>query len=112
MSTDGTTAGRSSAWPLLSVLWAFAALPSCFVAFVSGMLFDAPGSESSALTVAFFRTLLAWPLSWLAGAGLPWVFRRHAFAKWFYLLPFMNLAVAVGIGVAIQVACGGKLTCR
>ncbi len=76
------------------------------------MLFDAPGSESSPLTVALARTTFAFPLAWLAGAGLPWAFRRWRFAKWLFLLPFVDLAVACAIGLAIHVHCGGKLVCR
>jgi len=76
------------------------------------MLFDAPGSESSPLTVALARTMFALPLACLAGAGLPWALRRWGFAKWLFLLPFLNLAVAFAIGLAIHVHCGGKLVCR
>jgi hypothetical protein len=97
---------------VLSALWVLAALPSGLLALFSGLLYDAPGSESSPLTVALVRTMFTLPLAWLAGAGLPWVFRRSAFARWLFLLPFLNLAVAGGLVIAIQVVCGGKLACR
>jgi len=97
---------------ILSVLWAVIGLVSVAFALLSVMMFDAPGSESSPLTVKLFWATAALPVFWFLGAILPWVFKSKAFGKWLYLLPLLDIAfIAILVG-AIAQYCNGNFSCK
>jgi hypothetical protein len=99
-------------WIVLTVFWVLAGCASTLGAMMSVMLFDAPGSTESRLTVALFWCLLALPFSWFLGAGLPWLFRSKGFGKWLFAIPLVDVAAIVGVFVAIDQFCGGALSCK
>jgi len=99
-------------WITLSILYALFGLVSVGGALLSFMLFDAPGSASSPWTIAFFVSLLAFPLFWFAGALLPWCFRSKSFSGWLFLIPAVDaIAIAVILGAIVQF-CSGMLSCK
>jgi hypothetical protein len=103
---------NKTVWIVLTILWALAGFVSVFAAMMSAMLFDAPGSTESRLTVAIFCCLVALPFCWFLGAGLPWLFRSKGFGKWLFAIPFVDLAAIVALFVAIDQYCAGMLSCK
>jgi hypothetical protein len=92
---------------VLSIVWIAAGLVSIALAITTPFLFDAPGSESSPLTVTLAIAVAVLPPCFFASVVLRWVFRW----KGFFLLPVLDLAV-IGIDVvAIDRFCGGSFTC-
>ena len=101
-----------AAWIVISILWVLAAFPAAVAAALSTMLFDSPGSESSRLTIVLFCAMVALPVFCLLGAGLPWIFYKWKFAKWLYLVPFLDVVFIVAIVVLVQTFCGGYFSCK
>jgi hypothetical protein len=93
---------------ILAAIWGLVGLASIPFAAMTAFLFDAPGSESSPLTVMLAVSVAILPLFFLAGGILWWASRR----RWlFFLLPLLDIAAIVVIVVAIQSRCGGSLVC-
>ncbi len=99
-------------WTVLSVLWVVLAAPSAFLALFAPMMFDAPGSTQSPLTVALFAGVLALPVLWLLGAALPWIFRHAAWAAWLFLIPLLDVVALGTIAILIERLCAGNFTCK
>jgi hypothetical protein len=93
---------------ILSVIWGLVGLVSVLPAMITPFLFDAPGSESSLLTVMLAITVAILPLLFLVGGILWWVAHR----RWlFFVLPLLDIVAIVIIVVAMQSYCGGNLAC-
>jgi hypothetical protein len=103
---------NKTVWIVLTILWALAGCLSIFASVMSVMLFDAPGSTESHLTVAVFWCMAALPFCWFLGAGLPWLFRNKAFGKWLFAVPFVDVAAIVALFIAIDRFCDGMLSCK
>jgi hypothetical protein len=103
---------RLALWVVATVVSVFAAFVSAAPAVMSFMLFDAPGSDSSPLTVALFFCALTLPLFCLAGAGVPWMFRATRMGTYLFLIPFVDIAAIVVVLVLMQTLCGGSFSCR
>jgi len=99
-------------WIVLTVVWILAGVGSAFLALMSVFMFDAPGSESSPLTIALFVCMVVLPGFWFLSAGIPWLLRTRTFATWFFLLPVVDLAAIVALFAAIEQVCGGMLACK
>jgi hypothetical protein len=97
-------------WIALSVFWVVLGLASIVPVLMTPMLFDAPGSTSSRLTIAVAIAIAAFPISCLLGAALPWLLRTHPFAKAFFLAPVVDMAVVVLLFGCIQIFNGGMLS--
>jgi hypothetical protein len=96
----------------LSVTWTLLGAASVVVSLTSFFLFDAPGSESSRLTLALFYCLLALPAFWIVGAILPWCFRKEPWAGWLFAFPLIDVTAIVVVFVCINQFCGGTLSCK
>jgi hypothetical protein len=96
---------------VLTILWVIFGALSGFLAMTSFFLFDAPGSESSKLTIAVFWMALTMPAWWLAGAIVPWFFRKRSYGWWFFAIPLVDVVALVTVAIAIQQYCGGNLAC-
>lgn len=103
---------KTALWIVATVFWSLAALLSAAPAMMSFMLFDAPGSTSSPLTVALFFSALALPLFCLLGAGVPWIFHAKSRGAWLFLIPLIDIGPMVTILVLMDRLCSGSLTCK
>ena len=99
-------------WIILTVLWVLFAMPSAFMAMMSPMMFDAPGSTESPLTVAASILVVALPLAWLIGAGIPWIFFKKPWGIWLFAIPLVDVAAIVIVFVLMEKYCNGSLTCK
>jgi len=103
---------RRILWILLTAANVGLGVAAVIPTMLSAMMFDAPGSESSPLTIALAIAVIAFPVLCFVGAVLPWKARNKGYAGWFFGLPLLS-AVAVGaLFLAIDVLCGGSLVCR
>ena len=102
---------RRPIWIVASVCLIGLALVSLMPVMMVPMLFDAPGSESSPLTIGMALLVAAFPLFCLLGAGLPWLLRRRKRAAWLFLVPLADVAAFIAVMVAMQYACQGQLAC-
>ncbi len=103
---------KKTLWIVGTVLWVGAAVLSSGLAMMSFMMFDAPGSTESRLTVALFLSVLSLPAWFLAGAVVPWIFYKKRVGPWLFLIPGIDL-LAIGLFfVLIDSLCGGSLACR
>ncbi len=98
-------------WLALTALWSIAGLVAIFPAAMMPMLFDAPDSESSALTIALAAAVGMLPLLCFLGAGLPWLGRRWRLAKGLFLLPAIDLAAITLLLTALNDLCNGQFSC-
>ncbi|MBV8331744.1 MAG: hypothetical protein JO192_03340 [Candidatus Eremiobacteraeota bacterium] len=99
-------------WWVATIFWILAAVPAAMAAAMSFMMFDAPGSMESPLTVALFWSVLTSPVFCLLGAGVPWLLRAKPYGMWLFLLPFVDIAAAVVIVALVEYSCGGSFVCR
>jgi hypothetical protein len=99
-------------WIVLTVLWIVLGVLSAFGAFASLFLFDAPGSETSPLTIALFWCMVINPVLWFVGAGVPWLFRKKRIGAWLFLIPFVDVTAILIVFVAIDQFCSGALSCH
>ncbi len=93
---------------IFAAVWALVGLISVAPVVMVPFLFDAPGSESSRLTIAFAIAVALLPVCFLIGAIVWWI------ARWrgaFFLIPLIDIAAIVAILVAIESFCGGNLAC-
>jgi len=97
---------------VMSVIWALVGAASIFFSLMSFFLFDAPGSESSHFTQLLFASLVSLPLFWIAGAIVPWFFRKRSWAGWLFAFPLIDITAIVILFVCIQEFCGGMLACK
>lgn len=102
---------RKLLWIVASVCLIGLALVSLMPVMMVPMMFDAPGSETSSLTIGMALLVAAFPLFCLIGAGLPWLFRRRKRAAWLFLLPLADVAAIIAVIAAMQFACQGRLAC-
>lgn len=98
-------------WIVASVCLIGLAVMSLMPVMMVPMMFDAPGSETSPLTIAMALLVAAFPVLCLIGAGLPWLFRRWKRAGWLFLLPVVDVAALIAVIVAMQYACQSRLAC-
>lgn len=85
------------------------------VALMSFMLFDAPGSEESPLTIGLAILTVAYPLPTLVGARCTYqnIKANQLSRCWQSVLLTYGGAFAIAImDVAILVFCGGNLACK
>jgi hypothetical protein len=90
-------------------------LPWALVFLFSIMLFDAPGSESSPLTVALFWSIALYPVlvivGFFASSGF-WRLRdEHYWRRHLAFLPLASPVAASLLFLAIDRYCGGQLSC-
>jgi amino acid transporter len=103
---------KNALWTVVTVVWVIVALLACAPAMMSFMMFDAPGSTSSVPTIVAFASTLTLPLFFLAGAIVPWCFRKKRIGKWLFLIPFVDVVAVIATFVFLAVFCGGNFTCR
>ncbi len=102
---------RKLIWIVASVCLIGLAVVSLMPVMMVPMLFDAPGSETSPLTIAMALLVAAFPLFCLIGAGLPWLFRRRKRAGWLFLVPLADVAAIIAVIAAMQFVCQSRLAC-
>jgi hypothetical protein len=82
-----------------------------FMAMMSVMMFDAPGTERNPAVILLFSSMVAFPLACLAAVILGWIaigMRRDRLALWLSLLPVLPIVTGV-IGIVwLQVAYDGS----
>lgn len=100
-----------AAWIVVSVCLIGLAAVSLLPVMMVPMMFDAPGSETSPLTIAFALSVAAFPIFCLMGAALPWLFRRRKRAVWLFLVPSVDVAAIIAVIVALQFVCQSRLAC-
>ncbi|MFH1804640.1 MAG: hypothetical protein ABID63_07125 [Pseudomonadota bacterium] len=94
-----------------SILCVLAALMSFPFVMFSPMMFAAPGSGDNPYTHLLFYSVLLFPVLAIAGAILPWIFKRWQKAIWFYTLPVFGFALFVLMMVLMETQCGGDFSC-
>jgi hypothetical protein len=95
-------------WYLMTALWGVGGLLAVFPAIMTPMMFDAPGSTSNPITIGLAVSVAVFPLVCLISAGLPWLLRHFAFAKWLFLLPVIDIGVITAFVVALSYFSGGQ----
>jgi hypothetical protein len=69
-----------------------------FMALMSPMMFDAPGSTENPAVVLLFASMVGLPLSLVVGLLVGWIaiaLKRDRAALWFSLLPLLPILAAV-----------------
>lgn len=82
-----------------------------FMALMSPMLFDAPGSDSNPPVLLLFGSIVAFPLTCIAGIALAWIaYVRHRDrgAMWLSLLPVLPILAGIGALVWLEISHGGQ----
>ena len=95
-----------------SVIYALLGLVGSVPAIMSPMMFDAPGSTQSPLTIALFATVVSFPVVCLAGIVGAWILYakdRPGWARVFIHLPLVNLAVLAIVVAILVIAYQGEL---
>lgn len=82
-------------WIVATLGWFGGAAVSGFAALFVPMMFDAPGSEANVKLQALAACALLLPVFCVAGAVLPWIFRRWRHAAAFFLVPLADLLPVV-----------------
>ncbi len=98
-------------WKALSAVYSVLGFFACLPAMMSPMMFDAPGSTSSVLTMVVFFSVLTLPVSFFMAATVPWKYKENPKVKLLYLLPVVHLAIAAGAFMLLDSMCDGKFTC-
>ena len=98
-------------WIVLTVLWVLAAIPSAFMAMMSAFMFDAPGSEKNPIVWALMWSMVALPVAWILGAGIPWIFYKRGWGLWFFAIPLLNVAELGVAFILLDRVCGGQFSC-
>jgi hypothetical protein len=99
---------------LLQVLAGLSLIPWPLVLLMTVFLFDAPGSDSSPLTVALALAILVYPAPILAGAWGFWKNRgtaTNAVLARFTLLSLSSPALLVILIGALEFFCDGQFAC-
>ena len=96
-------------WIALTVLLVVLGFASILPVLMAPMLFDAPGSTANPFTVGVAVAIVALPMACFLGAGLPWAFAHRPFAKMFFLLPILDLALIVLLFFCLDYFHGGML---
>jgi hypothetical protein len=94
-----------------SILAVPAVVIGAFMALMSVMMFDAPGSERNPAVILLFSSVVAFPLACIVGVILGWIAigrQRDRGAMWFSLLPLVPIASAVAAMIWLQIASGGQ----
>lgn len=99
--------GLRITFTIISILGAFLSLP---MVMMSPMMFDAPGSDTNAITQLLFYSVLAFPALCLMGGILPWVFRRHAKSIWLYALTGLAVGLITFAIILLQLQCSGNFS--
>lgn len=93
-----------------NIVFLLGLIPWALVFFASAMLFDAPGSESSPLTLGLFYAIGLYPVLVVVGLFLgsdqPPQWRRTM-----RFLPLASPVAAFFMFMAIDIVCSGKLAC-
>jgi len=91
---------HTAAWIILivtSIFFALAIIPGIYIAMMSVMLFDAPGSEKNPAVLAFFYTVVSFPI--LCGVSFTsWIFfilKLYKTSVVVSLLPLLSLLAGV-----------------
>ncbi len=90
-------------------------VPGIMTAVTSLMLFDAPGSRSSPLTIALVLGGLSAPVLLIAGPVIAWVAfamgRDRVARRTAFLIPLGWLAYIAAAVALVATSCGGRLEC-
>jgi ABC-type Fe3+ transport system permease subunit len=81
-----------------SILAVPAVLAGGFMAIMSPMMFDAPGSTDNPAILALFFSVIAFPLACIVGVLAGWIAfarKRDRLALWLSLLPLIPLVTGV-----------------
>ena len=82
-----------------------------FMAMMSVMMFDAPGSEHNPAVILLFCSMVAFPLACIVAVILGWTAigrHRDRGALWLSLLPLVPIATAVTAVIWLQIASNGQ----
>jgi ABC-type sulfate transport system permease subunit len=83
-----------------------------FMAAMSVMMFDAPGSADNPAVILLFCSIVGVPLSLLVGVVFAWIafaMKRDRGALWFSLLPLLPVITGVVALLWLQFGYGGQL---
>ena len=86
-----------------------------FVAAMSVMMFDAPGSNENPALILLFCSIAGLPVSLFAGVVLAWIalaMKRDRAALWLSLLPLLPLLTGVVALLWLQFGYGGNFASR
>jgi hypothetical protein len=99
-----------------NIIFLVALLPWAFIFMFSFMLFDTPGSESSALTRGLFYSIAAYPVLVIIGFfgsnGFWRLNEEHRRRGRLAFLPLLSPISATFFLFAIEMFCGGQLACH
>lgn len=88
-------------------------IPSLFLAAISGMMFDAPGSENI-YTLLFFSSVLSFPLLIILSIPSTWIFyelKKYKISFFVSLLPFLSIFLFILSFFLIVIVCDGNFGC-
>ena len=99
-----------------NIIFLIGLFPWAFIFMFSFMLFDAPGSEASALTRGLFYSIAAYPVLVIVGFfgsngfwRLNEAYRRRGRLAF---LPLLSPICATFFLIAIEMFCGGQFVCH
>lgn len=99
-------------WLIVEAVLAIPAVAiGAFMALMSPMIFDAPGSEENPPVILLFSSIVSFPLLCIVGVALGWIAiarRRDRGALWFSLLPLLPIVAGVVAIIWLQMSNGGQ----
>ena len=99
-------------WLIIETILAIPLIPiGAFVAAMSVMMFDAPGSTQNPALILLFCSIAGLPVSLLAGVVLAWIalaMKRDRGALWLSLLPLLPVITGLIAVLWLQFGYGGN----
>lgn len=99
---------------IINVFFGLCMIPAFFMALMSVMLFDSPGSTESSLTWTLFFSLISFPILCLLSIPFTWVFYKKEKPKaalWVSLSPLFSVLFIIIAFVLLEVFCNGQFNC-
>lgn len=99
---------------IASIVWFLSLFPALVFAMFSPMMFDAPGSESNALTIALVTAIWGYPFVSVISMVLAWILftkQKNSVSFLLSLLPPLWVILNILLWVGIAVFCDGTFTC-
>lgn len=100
---------------IVNVLFGAIGLLSIFVALMSVMLFDAPGSENNTYLWVLFWLLALFPVSCFFSIMVSNIFifkyQQYKKALWVFIVPCILVVLIISSVVLIEINCGGNFVC-
>ncbi|NUJ97233.1 hypothetical protein HGA92_00405 [Candidatus Gracilibacteria bacterium] len=99
---------------ICNIIFVLLLLPSLFISAMSGMMFDAPGSENSTYTILLFSSVVSFPLLIILSipfSGIFYKFQKYNISLIVALSPLLSIIFFALSLYLLGVMCNGNFVC-